>query len=51
MVELVTLVTLMDPRQVGDGGGPPAETFYILLQDGDRVLLQNGDGILTQDAP
>lgn len=23
MVELVTLVTLMDPRQGGDGGGPP----------------------------
>lgn len=34
--------------QAGGGGG---ETFFLLKEDGDRLLYESGDRILKEDAP
>lgn len=35
----------------GTPPAPPAETFFLLLETGDRVLLETDDKILLENAP
>lgn len=37
----------LNTRPAG-GSGPPAETFYLLTEGGDRITAENGDRIITQ---
>jgi hypothetical protein len=31
------------------GGAPPAPTFFLLLETGDRLLLETGDRLIKED--
>lgn len=39
------------PVRLNAAAGGGGETFFLLKEDGDRLLLETGDRMLKEDAP